>query len=112
MGIGKRIGKSGDLNRAGVVPEVEEGEAAMDPVEGDPPAKRDPFAHIGGGQLAAEACSGDPLERGRGNWGLGIGNGCGGRGGGGGRRRRRRENGGVFGKWFREGGFENKEGVG
>lgn len=49
MSVGESVGESGDLDGTGVVTEVEKGEAAVDTVEGDPPAESDAFADVGGG---------------------------------------------------------------
>lgn len=46
-----------------MVSKVEKSEATMDPMESNPPAKTDPFAHVVNRQLAAETGSADPSKR-------------------------------------------------
>lgn len=55
------------LDDPGVIPEVQEGEAAMDAVEGDPDTEADAPPNIAARQLATECRLLEPLERGFGD---------------------------------------------
>lgn len=54
-----------------MISEIDEAEATMNPVKGNPPAKPNPSTHVIFRQLAAEPCSTDPFKSiFKGYWGL------------------------------------------